>query len=137
MHGKHVKFIFDANDSQQFGYPYKINELLKTATARAGMRPLGDPVIYNVPLQIRKMGAEPYEDEGGVTGVIVLSTSHCAIHTWPLQNKAVLDLYSCRDYDEADIKKAITDIFAPSYIQETDLSHSLQVSPFLLAQAKL
>ncbi|PLS16036.1 adenosylmethionine decarboxylase [Bacillus sp. M6-12] len=33
----------------------------------------------------------------GVTGVIVLSTSHLSIHTWPEHNYAALDLYTCGD----------------------------------------
>jgi S-adenosylmethionine/arginine decarboxylase-like enzyme len=125
MYGKHVKFIFDAYVSQDFESTEKVQELLTKATSSAGMRPLGTPVIYNVPLQIKKMGSEPYEDEGGVTGVLVLSTSHCAIHTWPLQNKAVMDLYSCRDYRTEDITTVIADIYAPRKIHTTDLSHSL------------
>lgn len=33
----------------------------------------------------------------GVTGVIVLSTSHLSIHTWPEHGYAALDLYTCGD----------------------------------------
>jgi S-adenosylmethionine decarboxylase proenzyme len=31
----------------------------------------------------------------GVTGTIVISTSHIAIHTWPEQNYAAFDLFTC------------------------------------------
>ena len=43
-----------------------------------------------------------FGDEGGVTGICVLSTSHCSIHTWPLRPFFVMDVYSCRDFDPAD-----------------------------------
>lgn len=33
----------------------------------------------------------------GVTGVIVISTSHISIHTWPEHGYAALDLYTCGD----------------------------------------
>jgi spermidine synthase len=33
----------------------------------------------------------------GVTGAIVISTSHIAIHTWPEQNYAAVDLFTCGD----------------------------------------
>ena len=31
----------------------------------------------------------------GVTGVIVLSESHCSIHTWPEYGYASIDIYMC------------------------------------------
>ncbi|WP_110112340.1 adenosylmethionine decarboxylase [Bacillus sp. CGMCC 1.16541] len=33
----------------------------------------------------------------GITGVIVLGTSHFSIHTWPEEGYAALDLYTCGD----------------------------------------
>jgi spermidine synthase len=35
----------------------------------------------------------------GVTGVIVLSTSHISIHTWPEERYASLDFYTCGEHD--------------------------------------
>lgn len=32
---------------------------------------------------------------GGVTGVLLLATSHISIHTWPAERFAALDIYSC------------------------------------------
>ncbi len=43
----------------------------------------------------------------GVTGVIVLSTSHIAIHTWPEKNYAALDIYTCGDSDPAQAITAL------------------------------
>lgn len=34
---------------------------------------------------------QPY----GVTGTLVLSTSHMSIHTWPEKNYAAIDIYTC------------------------------------------
>jgi spermidine synthase len=38
----------------------------------------------------------------GVTGTIVISTSHIAIHTWPEQNYAAFDLFTCGDMASAE-----------------------------------
>lgn len=34
-------------------------------------------------------------DPYGVTGVLILSTSHMSIHTWPEKGYAALDIYTC------------------------------------------
>ena len=35
----------------------------------------------------------------GVTGVLLLSESHCSIHTWPEHNRASVDFYCCGTND--------------------------------------
>ena len=35
----------------------------------------------------------------GVTGVVVITTSHSSIHTWPNSGVIKFDLYSCKDFD--------------------------------------
>jgi S-adenosylmethionine decarboxylase len=35
----------------------------------------------------------------GVTGILLLSTSHMSIHTWPEERYASLDFYTCGDQD--------------------------------------
>ncbi len=47
-----------------------------------------------------------FEDEGGITGVIVISTSHISIHCWPLQRLFRLDAFSCKSFN-ADLAEAI------------------------------
>ena len=55
---------------------------------------------------------------GGVTGAIVLSESHMAIHTWPEHRYVTLDVYVC-NYSENNRDKArslferLIDLFAP------------------------
>lgn len=40
-----------------------------------------------------------FEDEGGITGSCIISTSHLAIHCWPLQRFFSLDAFSCKDFN--------------------------------------
>lgn len=69
-----------------------------------------DELVHLVGMQILKpaeMVAVPLtpelvstgEDCGGVTGVVILTTSHGSIHTWPLQGEVSFDLFSCKDFD--------------------------------------
>jgi S-adenosylmethionine decarboxylase len=90
-----------------------------------GMRMLDKAHMYEVETEISKIGVEPFEDEGGVTGICVLSTSHCSIHTWPLRSFFVMDVYSCRDFNPADIERFLTARLGGYDLQVTDVSASL------------
>lgn len=88
------------------------------------MRVLGEQV-YDVPLEISKLGKEPFEDEGGIMCAVVLSTSHCNIHTWPLKNFFVCDVYSCRDFDVGVVEEVLAQRLLVVRRKVTDLSYSL------------
>jgi len=139
--GNHFKFLVKA----ECGVEVPLNsmklceEYLKTVISKIGMRELDNPKIYNVPLEIKKMGLVPYQDEGGTTGTgfgtkvhpricgdITLSTSHVSIHTWPLQGRAVVDVYSCRNFNPIIVLDVLLEIFKAYDVQYTDLSHSLK-----------
>jgi S-adenosylmethionine decarboxylase len=34
----------------------------------------------------------------GVSGIILLSESHCSIHTWPNEEYAAIDIYTCGEH---------------------------------------
>jgi len=102
-HGRHVKILGQAS-AERLRDAKGIEALLEGTIHQLGMRLLGEPHMYEVEEEIAKLGVEPFEDEGGVTGVAVLSTSHCAIHTWPLRQFFVMDVYSCRDFDPAELE---------------------------------
>jgi len=91
-----------------------------------GMRILDKAHMYEVETEISKLGVEPFEDEGGVTGVCVLSTSHCSIHTWPLRPFFVMDVYSCRDFDSSLVEKLLAERLDAYDLQITDVSHALE-----------
>lgn len=124
-HGRHVKILGQAS-AERLRDARGIEALLEGTIAQLGMRLLGEPHMYEVEEEIAKLGVEPFEDEGGVTGVAVLSTSHCAIHTWPLRGFFVMDVYSCRDFDPADLERAIQERLGTTRLQLTDLTHALE-----------
>ena len=70
-----------------------ITEFLERAVGLCGMTLLN---ITVVPVY----GNEPHlKDEGGVTGVAVITESHCAVHTWPEERAVNVDMYSCKPFD--------------------------------------
>ena len=93
-----------------------------------------EAVIDNINM---KMFLGPYvkrcETAGnkGITGICVLETSHCAIHTWDNidQPYAQIDLYSCKEFD----KKVVIDSLKVLYgaydfeILELDRNNNLKI----------
>ena len=97
-HGRHIKVLGRGTPSRM-GDVKTVETMLVDLIDVLGMRILDKAHMYEVETEISKLGVEPFEDEGGVTGVCVLSTSHCSIHTWPLRPFFVMDVFSCRDFD--------------------------------------
>jgi S-adenosylmethionine/arginine decarboxylase-like enzyme len=124
-HGRHVK-ILSRGAASLLSDAQNVERTLAELVDLLGMRLLGAPHMYEVEAEIAKLGVEPFEDEGGVTGVCVLSTSHCTIHTWPLRPFFVMDVYSCRDFD-AELVRAHLETRLGAYdLQMTDVSFALE-----------
>jgi hypothetical protein len=122
--GRHIKVI-GAGNPVRLRSVSGIFDLLCALVTSLNMRALGPPVIYEVEENISRINCEPFEDEGGVTGVVILSTSHCAIHTWPLTSKFVLDVFSCRKFDPAIVARLVSQAFETSRLRVSDLSQAL------------
>jgi len=123
-HGRHIK-ILGRSSADQLRSIDTIRTLLEDIVRSLGMRCLGEPHLYEVEEEIEKLGVEPFEDEGGITGVVVLSTSHCAIHTWPLRSFFVMDVYSCRSFDAMIVMDLLEKYLHADHLKITDLSDSL------------
>jgi S-adenosylmethionine/arginine decarboxylase-like enzyme len=68
-----------------------------------GMKPLDGVKVYEVPVNPeileRAKRTGNFEDEGGISTIQVISTSHLSCHAWPLQKYFSLDAFSCCYYD--------------------------------------
>ena len=109
-HGRHLK-VMGKGASTLLGDVDAVRTFLEELVVGLGMRALGAPIMHDVPLDLAKMNVEPFEDEGGVTGTVVLSTSHAAVHTWPARHFFIMDVFSCRDFDPAVVVKALHFVF--------------------------
>ncbi len=126
-HGRHIK-VMGLGDSTKLGSVERVQEFLVDLVAALGMRPLAPPTIHSVEIDIKKLGAEPFEDEGGVTGTVVLSTSHAAIHTWPERRFFTFDVFSCRDFDPEVVETMLYKSFATHGLKMQNLECSYPVS---------
>jgi len=53
------------------------------------------------------------EIESGVTGFLVLAESHCSVHSFINDGFLALDLFSCKEFNNALVDKLVLDTFAP------------------------
>lgn len=125
VHGRHIK-VLGVGSPDELRSIEGVERFLTDLVEALGMRCLGQPHTYEVEEEIEKLGVEPFEDEGGVTGVCVLSTSHCALHTWPLRSFFVMDVYSCRDFDVDVVRAMARERFGATRLRITDLTFALQ-----------
>lgn len=124
-HGRHIK-VLARGKAALLGDVKVVSDMLQQLVELLGMRMLDKAHMYDVECEIEKLGKEPFEDEGGVTGVCVLSTSHCSIHTWPLRPFFVMDVYSCRDFDARDVEMHLVGALGAYDVQITDVSAALE-----------
>jgi S-adenosylmethionine decarboxylase len=74
------------------------------------------------------------EEQGGVTGVVLLAESHLAVHTWPELGGATLDVYVCNYGADNSAKAealmaALVDAFAPASVSRQRLSRAAASTP--------
>jgi S-adenosylmethionine/arginine decarboxylase-like enzyme len=121
---KHVK-ILGRSSSPVLADSERVRELVSTLIHVIGMQPLGEAQVHDVALEVSKLGREPFEDEGGISCLACLSTSHVAIHTWPLRGEFHLDVYSCRTFEDRPLRAVLNSRLEPS-MQVEDLSFSCE-----------
>jgi S-adenosylmethionine decarboxylase len=100
--GLHIVMDAYVADGAIFTKP-KLTELFAKLITALEMKALDKSVFYEVPVdpavleRVKKTGK--FEDEGGITGIQVISTSHMSLHAWPLQEFFSLDVFSCKTFN--------------------------------------
>jgi len=123
---KHLKILGREAERRILDDETSIKQLIYSIIQSAGMAILGQPQLHRVELEVAKLGREPFEDEGGISCLACLSTSHVALHTWPLRNEFHLDIYSCRSFDPTPILHLVHDTLHTHDLQVTDVSKACE-----------
>ncbi len=99
--------------------PYSLKYAVAELVERIGMTSL-HAFAVQIPLALQTIGVQPKEDEGGVSVIHVLSTSHVALHTWPECSVFMLDVYSCRDFrDDVVLDWAVENLGMGNFTAES------------------
>jgi S-adenosylmethionine/arginine decarboxylase-like enzyme len=100
--GLHILMDARVADSSVFTRE-KLCQLFNQLTVALRMQPLGAVQVYEVPVdprtleRVKETGV--FEDEGGISTLLAITTSHLSLHAWPLQRYFALDTFSCKDFD--------------------------------------
>lgn len=118
---KHIKILGKGNLSILLDKD-SISNFLNEVCNKIKLISLGEPIIHNIPFNSDNLDNNNFMNEGGVTGVLVLNTSHCAVHTWPLKQEFNIDIYSCKEFNKEVAVKFVSDFFQCYKMKVSDLT---------------
>ena len=88
MAGRHVTVDATVKDPKVFSHDH-LDKFFRGMCEVLNMEIIFGPVFKDVELDPVKLAnvqaGGKFQDEGGTTGVVVISTSHIAIHTWEMR----------------------------------------------------
>ena len=58
-----------------------------------------------------------YEDDWGLSGIVLIAESHIAFHTFPDKGFVTVDIFSCKDFDIIQALNTIQEVFTPEKIE--------------------
>ena len=96
-------------DAQKLRELAVLQDVFARIISDLGLKTLGEPVWH-------KFGGE-----GGVTGLLMLTESHLACHTYPEYQTATFNLYCCRTRPEWDWEKNLKEILSAAEVQITKI----------------
>ena len=94
--------------------PDTLSNLFDRLVEALQMQYLQRPIAMRVPLEPGKLNTD--DDEGGWSVICQITTSHIALHGWPMRGAFMMDIFSCKPYDtaraEAVVREAlhVTDV---------------------------
>lgn len=81
----------------------QLRSLISNLVSILDMEILLGPELCSVELDPSRLGTD--QDHGGITAFCVITTSHISLHTWPLQRRISIDVYSCKSFDSDKAKE--------------------------------
>ena len=92
------------------------------------LRSIFDRIV--VDLGLKSVGAiwHKFDGEGGVTGLIALTESHLACHTYPEYGTATFNLYCCRTRPEWDWEAELRDELGAKSVSVTKIERGTELT---------
>ena len=85
------------------------------------LRSIFDSIIGDLGLKAIDSIWHKFPGEGGITGLVALTESHLACHTYPEHGTATFNLYCCRTRPEWDWETELRAAIGAAYVSVTKL----------------
>ncbi|TMD44438.1 MAG: S-adenosylmethionine decarboxylase proenzyme [Chloroflexi bacterium] len=86
-----------------------LRRVLDEYPARIGMEKVS-------PVELRDIKtSNPLDD--GYSGFVIIATSHVSLHAWPPYRMINIDIFSCNEFDEAEVITFACDMFETNDIE--------------------
>jgi len=120
--GKHLLIDGYVRDGTSLN-PDTICTLFDRLVETLQMEYLQRPTAIRVPMDPNKIDSE--DDEGGWSVICQITTSHIALHGWPMRGAFMMDIFSCREFDATVAQSTVTELLGVTesqvqVIQRTD-----------------
>jgi S-adenosylmethionine decarboxylase len=80
-----------------------LRDVLDRYPTRIGMQKVG-------PVELRYIKtSNPLDD--GYSGFVIIATSHCSLHAWPPYRMVNIDIFSCEDFEVAEVVAFARELF--------------------------
>jgi S-adenosylmethionine decarboxylase len=93
------------------------------------LRSVFDSIIADLGLKAIGSIWHTFPGEGGVTGLVALTESHLACHTYPEHGTATFNLYCCRTRPEWDWETRLKEALLASGVSITKIERGNAVNP--------
>lgn len=111
VYGQHLTVDLYGADSIILDDQGLIAAWLDVMVDRIGMVKIVNPGLTNP--TVTRYDSPKGPGDSGVTGFILITTSHISIHTYPLLGFAAVDIFSCKRFDLHRALDEIKEMFKP------------------------
>ncbi|MCL6596027.1 MAG: adenosylmethionine decarboxylase [Firmicutes bacterium] len=113
--GRHILAEVFGCDRSILDDPGRVERILVDAALQAGA-------------EVREVAFHKFSPQG-VSGVVIISESHLAVHTWPELGYAALDVFTCGDdVDPWDALNAVVAGFGAQNLTATETLRGIQAA---------
>ncbi|HEV7642340.1 MAG TPA: S-adenosylmethionine decarboxylase [Pyrinomonadaceae bacterium] len=120
-----TEWIIDAFgcDAESLRQPGKLQEVFRRLVSDLGLKTIGSGNWHQFP------------EERGVTGLVMLTESHLACHTYPEHRTATFNLYCCRQRPEWNWQENLQELIGAESVRVTKLTRGTESSAGAVAEA--
>jgi S-adenosylmethionine decarboxylase len=102
-YGPHLMLDLNNCDSEILNDLDECYQFLNDIPEKIGMTKITRPYVFRYEVS--------YENDDGITGVVIIAESHISLHTYPMKNFVFVDLFSCKPFDIEEAKNYVIAYF--------------------------